>query len=120
MAKIVRGKLIPRDDGKRIEQVVGRATTGTDSMSVAKMLAPPGWNEPPQRPRFDEVVIVSRGALTLVAGGRRERIGAGEVGLVPRGRTVTYRNDETVACEYVSVCAPAFTPARARIQPAPK
>lgn len=120
MARIVRGKVIPRDDGKRIEEVVGRATTGTDSMSVAKMLAPPGWSEPPQRPRFDEVVIVSRGELTLVVQGRTERIGAGEVGLVPRDRKVVYRNDASVACEYVSVCAPAFTPARARMEPAPR
>jgi probable rRNA maturation factor len=120
MARIVRGKVIPRDDGKRIEEMVGRATTGTDSMSVAKMLAPPGWSEPPQRPRFDEVVIVSRGELTLVVDGKRERIGPGEVGLVPRDRKVTYRNDASVACEYVSVCAPAFTPARARMEPAVK
>src|SRR5205823_5394342 len=28
------------------------------------------------------------------------------------------RNDGGAACEYVSVCAPAFTPARARMEPA--
>ncbi|HEY8211881.1 MAG TPA: rRNA maturation RNase YbeY [Myxococcaceae bacterium] len=116
--RIRHGKLIPRDDGKRIEEVVGRATTGTDSMSVAKMLAPPGWGEPPQRPRFDEVVVVLRGELTLVIDGKVERIAAGEVGLCPRGRKVVYRNDAGAACEYVSVCAPAFTPARARMEPA--
>lgn len=118
--RIRSGKLIPRDDGKRIEEVVGRATTGTDSVSVAKMLAPPGWGEPPQRPRFDEVVVVARGELTLVIAGRKERIGAGEVGLAPRDQEVVYRNDGRAACEYVSICAPAFTPARARMQPAPE
>jgi len=116
--RIRKGKLIPRDDGKRIEEVVGRATTGTDSMSVAKMLAPPGWGEPPQRPRFDEVVVVLKGELTLVIEGRPERIAAGEVGLCPRGQKVVYRNDAGAACEYVSICAPAFTPARARMEPA--
>jgi len=117
--RIRSGKIIPRDDGKRIEEVVGRATTGTDSMSVAKMLAPPGWKEPPQRPRFDEVVVVSRGALTLVIEGRAERIHAGETGLAPAGRKVVYRNDGRAACEYVSICAPAFTPARARMEAPP-
>jgi len=116
--RIRHGKIIPRDDGKRIEEVVGRATTGTDSMSVAKMLAPPGWGEPPQRPRFDEVVVVLQGELTLVIEGKPERIAAGEVGLCPRGKKVVYRNDGRAACEYVSVCAPAFTPARARMEPA--
>jgi len=116
--RIRQGKIIPRDDGKRIEEVVGRATTGTDSMSVARMLAPPGWGEPPQRPRFDEAVVVLEGELTLVIEGRVERIGAGEVGLCPRGKKVVYRNDAGAACEYVSICAPAFTPARARMEPA--
>lgn len=116
--KRTRGKLIPRDDGKRIEEMVGAATTGTDSVSVAKMLAPPGWSEPWQTPEFDEVVVVSRGALTLVIGKRRERIGPGEVGLVPRGSRVQYRNDEGAACEYVSICAPAFRPHLAHMEPA--
>ena len=116
--RIRSGKVIPRDDGKRIEEVVGRATTGTDSVSVAKMMAPPGWGEPPQRPRFDEVVVVSKGELTLVIEGRKERILAGEVGLVPAGKKVVYRNDGRAACEYVSICAPAFTPARARMEAA--
>lgn len=115
--RITRGKLIPRDDGKRIEELVGAATTKTDSVSVAKMLAPPGWAEPHQTPEFDEVVVVSRGTLTLVIGGRRERIGPGEVGLVPKGRRVQYRNDENAACEYVSICAPAFRPHLAHMEP---
>ena len=67
---------------------------------------------------FDGVVVVSRGQLTLVVEGRRERISAGEVGLVPRGSRVVYRNDGGGACEYLSVCAPAFRPALAHIEEA--
>ncbi|GEL73527.1 hypothetical protein MVI01_53110 [Myxococcus virescens] len=111
-----KGKLIPRDDGKRIEEFVGAATTSTDSASVARMLAPPGWSEPAQRPEFDEVVIVLTGELTIVVEGRRERISAGEVGLVPRGKRVVYRNDGQGACDYWSVCAPAFRPELAHME----
>ncbi|MDQ3265477.1 MAG: rRNA maturation RNase YbeY [Myxococcota bacterium] len=119
--RIVRGKLIPRDDGKRIEEVVGLATTGTSSVSVAKMRAPPGWTEPYQTPEFDEVVVVSRGALTLQIGKRIETISAGETGLVPAGKRVQYRNDGARACEYLSVCAPGFRPALAHMeQPPPR
>ncbi|ABF89694.1 cupin domain protein [Myxococcus xanthus DK 1622] len=114
--RLRKGKLIPRDDGKRIEEFVGAATTSTDSASVARMLAPPGWSEPAQRPEFDEVVIVLTGELTIVVEGRRERISAGEVGLVPRGKRVVYRNDGQGACDYWSVCAPAFRPELAHME----
>lgn len=114
--RLRKGKLIPRDDGKRIEEFVGNAHTGTKSVSVARMLAPPGWSEPPQRPEFDEVVMVLSGTLTVIADGKRERIGPGEVGLYPKGTRVTYRNDADVACDYYSVCAPAFLPQLAHME----
>jgi probable rRNA maturation factor len=117
--RIRKGKLIPRDDGKRIEELVGAAHTGTDSVSIAKMLAPPGWAEPAQTPEFDEAVMVLKGTLTLVLGNKRERIAAGEVGWVPKRTRVVYRNDERVACEYFSVCVPAFRPHRAHMEPKP-
>lgn len=114
--RLRKGKLIPREDGKRIEEFVGAATTGTGSASVARMLAPPGWSEPAQKPEFDEVVMVMRGELTLVVDGKRERIGEGEVGLVPKGKRVIYRNDGQGACDYWSVCAPAFRPELAHME----
>ena len=118
--RLKKGKLIPRDDGKRIEEFVGAANTGTKSVSVARMLAPPGWKEPAQVPEFDEVVMVLKGTLTLVVEGKRERIGESEVGLVPRGKRVVYRNDGAGACDYYSVCAPAFLPRLAHMEaPAP-
>ncbi len=116
--RLRKGKLIPREDGKRIEEFIGAATTGTSSASVARMLAPPGWSEPAQKPEFDEVVLVLRGELTVVIDGKRERIGPGEVGFVPRGRRVTYRNDGQGACDYWSICAPAFRPELAHVEAA--
>jgi probable rRNA maturation factor len=117
--RLRKGKLIPREDGKRIEEFIGAASTGSASVSVARMLAPPGWSEPAQKPEFDESVLVLRGELTLVIDGKRERIGPGEVGWVPKGRRVTYRNDGQGACDYWSICAPAFRPELAHIE-APK
>ena len=54
--------------------------------------------------------MVLSGELTLVVERKRERIAAGEVGLVPRGKRVLYRNDADAPCDYFSVCAPAFPP----------
>jgi probable rRNA maturation factor len=115
--RIRKGLLVPRDDGKRIEEFVGNAHTRTSSMSVARMWAPPGWREPPQVPEFDEAVAVLSGALTLVVDGRRESIRAGEVGLVRAGKKVVYRNDGRGPCDYWSICAPGFLPQLAHMDP---
>jgi probable rRNA maturation factor len=114
--RLRKGKLIPREDGKRIEEFVGAASTGTGAVSVARMLAPPGWSGPARKPEFDEVVLVLLGELTLVVDGKRERIGPGEVGLVPRGRRVLYSNDGQGACDYWSICSPAFRPELAHVE----
>jgi probable rRNA maturation factor len=119
--KLRKGKLIPREDGKRVEEFVGVSTTGTESLSVARMLAPPGWRGPVRRPEFDEVVIVLKGELMLGVDGRRQRIGAGELGLAPKGRRMVLCNEGQGACDYYSVCAPAFRPELAHEEvPAPK
>jgi len=114
--RIRKGKIIPRDDGKRIEEFVGAATTKTNSVSVARMLAPPGWAEPAQTPEFDEVVFVLSGRLTLLVNGKREKIAANEMGLVPKGARVIYRNDDEAPCDYLSMCAPAFRPELAHME----
>jgi probable rRNA maturation factor len=80
------------------------------------MLAPPGWVEPAQTPEFDEVVFVVMGTLTLLVNGKREKIGANEFGLVPKGSRVIYRNDDNEPCDYLSVCAPAFLPELAHME----
>jgi probable rRNA maturation factor len=61
-------------------------------------------------------VLVLLGELTLIIDGKRERIAAGEVGWVPKGRRVTYRNDGQGACDYWSICAPAFRPELAHVE----
>lgn len=114
--KLKKPKRIPRDDGKRIEEWVGNATTGTKAVSVARMLAPPGWKEAAQTPEFDEVIVVLKGTLTVVVNGKRERISEGEVGVYPKGTRVLYRNDARGACDYWSICAPAFLPQLAHME----
>lgn len=117
--RLTKGKVIPRDDGKQLVEWVGQATTGTSSVSLARCVAPPGWDEPAQTPEFDELVIVREGTLTLRLGRRRVRIGPGEVGLVSRGQPVVYANEGPVPCAYDSVCTPAFLPELAHVETPP-
>jgi hypothetical protein len=47
---------------KIIEEFIGRVNSATDSVSVAKMRSPSGWEEPGQRPDFDEFTVVVKGS----------------------------------------------------------
>src|SRR5207245_636079 len=76
---------IPVPGGKVIDEYVGRASTGTDSVSVAHMVAPGGWSEPPQTPDFDEVTVVLRGAVLVEHDGGVMRVPAGQAVLTRAG-----------------------------------
>ncbi len=104
---------IPVPGGKTIDEYVGRVNTQTSKLSVAHMIAPPGWTEPAQVPAFDEITVVLRGMVRVEvfgASGPPEVIDvrAGQAVLTKAGERVRYSTDieET---EYFAVCLPAFS-----------
>ncbi len=103
---------IARKDDKVIDEFIGRVRSRTDSLSVARMVAPPKWKEAQSAPDFDEVVIVTSGILTVETEGDVHSVLPGTVAFARRGEEVTYRNDQLVPCEYWSICVPAFRPER--------
>ena len=100
---------IPVPGGKLIDEYVGRASTGTTGVSVARMQAPPGWDEPAQEPEFDEVTVVLAGEVVVEHDAGETRVPAGQAVLTRAGERVRYRVGERGA-EYVAVCLPAFAP----------
>lgn len=104
--------VVPTTDGKLIEEFFG-SSTGHSGYSIAHMIAPPGWGEPPQTPDFDEITIVLRGKKMIEIGGEQVVLGPGETLLAPKGQTVRYSNPFAEETEYWSVCIPAFSPAGA-------
>src|SRR2546423_12757556 len=50
---------------KRIEEYAGRVNSGHSNVSVARMTSPSGWQEPGQRPEFEEITVVLRGMLRV-------------------------------------------------------
>ncbi len=100
---------IPVPGDKLIEEHVGRVNTGTASLSVAHMVAPPGWDEPFQTPDFDEVTIVLRGTMRVEHAGGVADVRAGETVLCEAGDRIRYSNPGMDECEYWAVCAPAFS-----------
>jgi ethanolamine utilization protein EutQ (cupin superfamily) len=96
---------------KAIEEYFGLASDGNNGVSIAVMRSPVGWTEPPQTPEFDEYTVVLRGALHVDVGGETVVVRAGECIHLTPGEEVRYATP-TEATEYVSVCIPAFSPAR--------
>jgi ethanolamine utilization protein EutQ (cupin superfamily) len=98
--------------GKVIQEYVGRVSSGTDSVSVARMEAPAGWSEPAQRPDFDEVTLVLSGEVVVTHDGGQTRAVAGQAVLTRARERVRYSVGSDGA-EYVAVCLPAFSPENA-------
>ncbi len=63
---------------KQIEEFVGRVNSGTDAVSIARMVSPPGWEEPAQTPAFDEYTVVLHGLLRVEHDGGVVDVRAGE------------------------------------------
>ena len=95
---------------KRIDEYVGRASTGESRLSIARMRSPGGWLEPAQRPEFDEWTLVLAGCLRVEHEGGTIDVRAGEAVLVRAGEWVRYSSPGEHGAEYVAVCLPAFSP----------
>ena len=94
---------------KLILELVGSASTGHEGVSVARMTAPPGWDEPGQRPDFDEITYVLAGEIVVEHEGGSTSVTAGECILTRAGEWVRYSVGASGA-DYLAVCSPAFTP----------
>lgn len=111
MATLIDGPTIVEAAGtppKRIEEYVGRVNTGEERLSVARMASPAGWEEPGQRPEFDEFTVVLAGTLRVETPSGALDVRAGQAVHVPAGEWVRYSTPE--GAEYVAVCLPAFSP----------
>jgi quercetin dioxygenase-like cupin family protein len=96
---------------KRIEEFAGRVNSGHAAVSVARMVSPAGWREPGQRPEFEEITVVLRGALRVEHEGGALLVRAGEAVVTRPGEWVRYSTPEAGGAEYIAVCVPAFSPA---------
>ncbi|HKA67494.1 MAG TPA: cupin domain-containing protein [Actinomycetes bacterium] len=99
---------IPVPGGKVIDEYVGRVNSQTESVSVARMAAPGGWDEPAQTPEFDEVTLVLHGSVRVEHDGGVIDVHAGQAILTRAGERVRYSCPEPGGAEYVAICLPAF------------
>jgi mannose-6-phosphate isomerase-like protein (cupin superfamily) len=96
---------------KRIEEYAGRVNSGHTGVSVARMQSPEGWEEPGQRPEFEEITLVLSGLLRVDYEGGRLDVRAGQAVVAAPGEWIRYSSPEPGGAEYVAICLPAFSPA---------
>jgi quercetin dioxygenase-like cupin family protein len=93
---------------KRIEEYAGRVNSGHANVSVARMTSPAGWQEPGQRPDFEEITVVLSGILRVEHDGGTVDVHAGQAIVTSPGEWVRYSTPD--GAEYIAVCIPAFSP----------
>lgn len=95
---------------KIIEEYVGRVSTQTEPVSIARMKSPKGWREPGQAPEFDEYTIVLKGKLRVTYKEGFMDVNEGQAVHVFKGEWVRYSTPGAEGAEYVAICLPAFSP----------
>jgi mannose-6-phosphate isomerase-like protein (cupin superfamily) len=117
MPKLIRSPSVIEAAGnkpKRIEEFVGRVNTGHETASIARMQSPPGWEEPGQRPDFEEITVVLRGMLRVEFEGGSMDVQAGQAVIAEPGEWVRYSSPSPEGAEYVAICLPAFSKDRVK------
>ena len=111
MPRLIAGPAVVAAAGtkpKKIEEFAGRVNSGHATVSVARMTSPPGWEEPGQRPEFEEITLVLRGTVRVEHQGGSLDVRAGQAIVTAPGEWVRYSTPE--GAEYIAVCVPAFSP----------
>jgi mannose-6-phosphate isomerase-like protein (cupin superfamily) len=113
MPRLIERPTIVRAAGnkpKQIEEFVGHVNSGHQGVSVARMVSPSGWQEPGQRPEFEEITVVLRGMLRVEHADGTLDVHAGQAIVTAPGEWVQYSTPDPDGAEYIAVCMPAFSP----------
>lgn len=110
--RIEAATVIPAEGNKPkiIEEFIGRVNSGDSRLSVARMTSPAGWEEPGQRPDFDEYTLVLKGMLRVDSDDGSLEVKAGQAVVTKAGEWVRYSTPGEEGAEYVAICLPAFSP----------
>ena len=101
--------VVPPDDGKLIKEHFGLVSEGDSKISIARMTAPPHWKEGYQTPEFDEFTLILSGKKKIIVQGESIILEQGQSIKIEKNTRVQYSNPFDQACEYISICIPAFS-----------
>ena len=92
-----------------IREFFGKVNSGSEEISIARLICPGNWVEPGQKPDFDEYTVVLKGTLRVSAKDRYYDINAGEAIITYKGEWIQYSTPTGEGADYIAVCIPAFT-----------
>ncbi len=95
--------------GKIIEEFFGRVNSKISDLSIARMKSPQGWEEPGQKPEFDEYTVVLKGTLKVKTKTEEYNVAAGQGILTGKNEWVQYSTPFEGGAEYIAVCLPSFS-----------
>ena len=101
--------IVPTDDGKVIKEHFGLLSNFNKNISIAHMIAPPGWSEPFQTPEFDEFTFIIKGKKQFIIDNEKIILEAGQSIKINKNTRVQYSNPFNNPCEYIAICLPAFS-----------
>lgn len=93
---------------KIIREFFGQVNSQESRLSIARMSSPAGWEEPGQRPEFDEYTLVLSGRMVVETESGSVELTADQGVHTRAGEWIRYTTPE--ATEYVAICLPAFSP----------
>ena len=94
---------------KLIDEYIGRVNSNNEAVSIAHMRSPGGWQEPGQKPEFEEFTVVLRGMLRVEHRDGSIEVRAGQAVIAHKGEWVRYSTPEPEGAQYIAVCLPAFS-----------
>src|SRR5260221_11222197 len=95
---------------KRIEEFAGYVNSGHSGVSVARMVSPQGWQEPGQRPEFEEVTVVLRGTPRVEHAGGTLEVHAGQAVVPHPPKWVRYTSPAPGGAQERAAWLPPFSP----------
>lgn len=95
---------------KQIYEYIGQVNSGHTGISIAHMISPAGWQEPGQRPEFQEMTVVLKGMLQVESEQETFEVQAGQAIIAEAGEWVRYSSPQAEGAEYLAICLPAFSP----------
>ena len=95
---------------KIIREIFGQVNSSDEKISLAHMTSPQGWEEPGQKPEFEEYTYVLKGQLKVETKDETFFVNQGEGIFCPSEEWVRYSTPNDDGAEYIAVCIPAFTP----------
>ena len=95
---------------KLIEEYAGLVATKNKTVSIARIVCPPGWAENGQQPEFAETKVVLKGMIQVEHKQGVLEVQAGQAVTSHPGEWVRYSTPGDQGAEYLAVCVPAFSP----------